>query len=61
VGEGADGEGKLVGSVGVAEEGEDEVSGAHVVGEIREELVAEGVVAEVLNGAAAVGVAVGDL
>jgi hypothetical protein len=40
------------------EEGEDEVAGADVVGEIGEEGVAEGVVAEVLNGAAAVGVGV---
>ena len=57
--EGADGEGELVGGVGVAEEADDEVSGADVVGEVGEEGVAEGVVAEVLNGAAAVGVGVG--
>ena len=56
--EGADGEGELVGSVRVAEEADDEVSRADVVGEIGEEFVAEGVVAEVLNGAAAVGVGV---
>ncbi len=54
-----DGEGELVGSVGVAEEAEDEVSGANVVGEVGEEAVAEGVVAEVLDGAASVGVGVG--
>ena len=59
VGEGADGEGEFVGGLGVAEEAEDEVSGADVVGEVGEEGVAEGVVAEVLNGAAAVGVGVG--
>ena len=59
--EGADGKGKLVGSVGVAEEAKDEVSGADVVGEIGEEGVAEGVITEVLNGAAAVGVGVGFL
>jgi hypothetical protein len=58
VGERADGEGELVGGVGVAEEGEDKVSGADVVGEIGEELVAEGVVAEVLDGTAAVSVTV---
>jgi hypothetical protein len=57
--EGADGEGELVGGVGIAEECEDEVAGADVVGEIGEETVAEGIVAEVLNGASAVGVAVG--
>ena len=59
--EGADGKGKLVGGVGVAEEAEDEVSGADVVGEVGEEGVAEGVIAEVLNGATAVGVGVGFL
>src|SRR5216683_2405668 len=56
--EGADGEGELVGGVRVAEEADDEVSGADVVGEVGEEFVAEGVVAEVLDGAAAVGVGV---
>ncbi len=54
----ADGEGELVGGVRVAEEADDEVSGADVVGEVGEEFVAEGVVAEVLDGAAAVGVGV---
>ena len=58
MGERADGEGKLVGSFGVGEEGEDKVSGADVVSEIGEVGVAEGVVAEVLNGAATVGVGV---
>jgi len=57
--EGADGEGELVGSMGVAKKADDKVSGADVVGEVGEELVAEGVVAEVLNGAAAIGVGVG--
>jgi hypothetical protein len=56
--EGADGEGEFVGGVGVAEEANDEVSGADVVGEVREEGVAEGVVPEILNGRAAVGVGV---
>jgi hypothetical protein len=59
--EGANGKGKLVGGVGVAEEAKDEVSGADVVGEVGEEGVAEGVIAEVLYGAAAVGVGVGFL
>jgi hypothetical protein len=56
--EGADGEGEFVGGVGVAEEAYDEVSGADVVGEIRKEGVAEGIVTEVLDGGAAVGVGV---
>jgi hypothetical protein len=56
--EGADGEGELVGSMGVAKKAGDKVSGPYVVGEVREEGVAEGVVAEVLNGAAAVGIGV---
>jgi hypothetical protein len=56
--EGADGEGELIGSLCVVQERENEVAGADVVGEVGEELVAEGIVAEVLNGAAAVGVAV---
>jgi hypothetical protein len=56
--EGADGEGELVGGVGVAEEADDEVSGANVVGEVGEEGVAERVVAEVLDGATAIGVGV---
>ena len=61
VGEGADGEGQLVGVAGVAEEVDDEVSGADVVGEVGEAGVAEGVVADVLNDAAAVGVGAGVL
>ncbi len=56
--EGANGEGELVGGVRVAKEADDEVSGADVVGEVGEEFVAEGVVAEVLDGAAAVRVGV---
>ena len=58
VGERADGEGELVGGLRVVEKGEDEVSRANIVGEVGEKLVAEGVVAEVLNGAATVGVGV---
>jgi len=56
--EGANGEGELVGGVRVVEEADDEVSGADIVGEIGEEFVAEGVIAEVLDCAAAVGVGV---
>jgi hypothetical protein len=56
--EGADGEGEFVGGVRVAKQADDEVSGADVVGEVGEEFVAEGIVAEVLDGAAAVGVGV---
>jgi len=59
--EGADGEGYFIGGLGVVEEREDEVAGADVVGEVGEEPVAEGIVAEVLNGAATVGVGVGFL
>ena len=61
VGEGADGEGELVGVTGVAEEVDDEVAGADLVGEVGKELVAEGVVADVLDDAAAVGVGTGVL
>ena len=55
----ADGEGQLVGVVRIAEEVDDEVAGADVVGEVGEEEVAEGVVADVLNDAATVGVGAG--
>jgi hypothetical protein len=58
VGEGADGEGEFVGGLRVAQEAGDEVSGADVVGQVREEGVAEGVVTKVLDGASAVGVGV---
>jgi hypothetical protein len=58
VGEGADGEGELIGGMRVAEEADDEVSGPDVVSEVGEKRVAEGVVAKVLNGAAAVRVGV---
>ena len=61
VGEGADGEGELVGVAGIAEEVDDEVARTDVVGEVGEELVAEGVVADVLDDAAAVGVGAGVL
>ena len=59
MGEGADGEGELIGGVGVAEKAEDEVAGADVVGEVGEEDVAEGVIAEVLDSTASVSVGVG--
>ena len=57
--ESADGEGQFVGSFGIVNEAEDEVAGADVVGEVAEERITEGIVAEVLNGATAVGVGVG--
>jgi hypothetical protein len=57
----ADSEGQLVGSLRVVKKGENEVAGADIVSEVGEEFVAERVVAEVLNGTAAVGVAVGFL
>jgi hypothetical protein len=57
--EGSDGEGEFVGGFRVAQKVEDEVSGADVVSKIGKERVAEGVVAEVLDGAAAIGVGVG--
>ena len=50
------GKGKLVGVLGIAEEIDDEVAGADVVGQVREERVAEGIVANVLNDAARIGV-----
>jgi hypothetical protein len=59
VGEGSDGEGELVGGVRVADEAENEVAGTDVVGEVAEEWLAERIVAEILNGAAAVCVCVG--
>jgi hypothetical protein len=43
--EGSDGEGEFIGGFGVAEEVEDEVSGADVVSKVGKERVAEGVVA----------------
>jgi hypothetical protein len=55
---GPDGEGEFVGGMGVPEEIDDEVSGTYVVGKVGEEAVGEGVIAEVLDGAAAVGVGV---
>ena len=59
VGERADGKGNVVGGFGVAEEGADEVSGADVVQQVGEERLAEGIVAEVLDDASAVGVGAG--
>src|SRR6185437_10485976 len=58
VGEGTDGEGEFVGCVGIADEAEDEVAGADVVCKVAEEGLAKGVVAQVLNGAAAISVGV---
>jgi hypothetical protein len=59
VGEGADGEGELVGIAGVAKEVHHKITGPDVVGEVRVEDVAKGVVADVLDDAAAVGVGAG--
>jgi len=61
VGKGADGEGEFVGVPGVAEEVDDKVSRSDVVGEVREEGVAEGIVADVLDDAAAIGEGAGVL
>ena len=55
----ADGEGELICIPGVAEKVDDKISGADIVGEVREELIAEGVVADVLNDASAVGIGTG--
>ena len=52
----ADGEGELICIPGVAEKVDDKISGADVVSEIGKEWIAEGVIADVLNDAAAVGV-----
>ena len=52
----ADSEGQLIGIVCAAKEVDDEVAGAHVVGEIGKEGIAERIVANVLNDTAAVGV-----
>ncbi len=54
----ADGEGEFVGGLSVAEEVNDKVPRPNVMGEVGEEAVAEWVVAEVLDGTAAVGVGV---
>ena len=56
VGQGTDGEGELVGVGGVAKEIYDKVAGADVVGEVGVGDIAKGVVADVLDDAAAVGV-----
>ena len=52
----ANGEGEVVDVLGVAEEVANKVAGANVVSEIGEESVTEGIVAEVLDGTAAVGI-----
>ena len=52
----ADGKGHVVGIFGVTEERADEVAGADVVQQVREDGLAQRVVAEVLNNASAVGV-----
>jgi hypothetical protein len=57
--EGSDSEGEIVSVLGIAQEAEDEVAGADIVGEVGEEWVAKGIIAEVLDGAAAIGVGMG--
>ena len=52
----ADSEGQLVRVVRIAEEIDDKVSGANVVGQIRKRLIAEWVVSDVLNDATTVGI-----
>ena len=59
VGERANGKGDVVRGFGIAEEGADEVSGADVVQQVGEEGLAEGIVAEILDDASAVGVGAG--
>jgi hypothetical protein len=55
----ADGEGEVVDVLGVEEKAANKVAGADVVSEIGEESVTEGIVAEVLDGAPAVGIGSG--
>ena len=59
VGERADGEGEFVGGVRIAKKALDEVAGADVVDEIREQAAAERVVPEILDERTAVGVGAG--
>jgi hypothetical protein len=54
--EGPDGKGELVCVLGIAEEKDDEVSGADVMGQVGDEGIAVGVVANVLNDGAGVSV-----
>ena len=55
----SDGKRKLIGIAGVAEEIHDKIAGAHVMGKVAERHLAKGVVADVLDDAAAVGVGPG--
>ena len=52
----ADRERKLVGILRIAKEIDDEVTGAHIVGEVRKRRIAEGIITDVLNDAATIGV-----
>src|SRR5215472_4582552 len=54
-----DGEGKLIRVVGVPEKADDEVAGAHVVRQVGKVLVAEWIVADVLDNASAVRIRAG--
>ncbi len=56
MGERPNGEGKLVGVLGIAEEVDDEVAGADVMCQVGDERVAERIVANILNDAACIGV-----
>ena len=56
MGQSPNGEGELVSILGIAKEVNDKVAGAHVVGQVGDELVAEGIVANILNDAACIGV-----
>ena len=55
-----EGEGKLIHVAGLADEVGDEVAGTDVVSEIAEGRMAEGVVAGILDDAAAVGISMGE-
>ena len=59
MGESTDGEGEFVRGMGVADEAADEVSGPNIMGEIAQERVAEGIIAEVLNRGAPVSIGMG--
>ena len=56
VGKGANREGEFVRRLGVVQEPQNEVSRAHVVSEVGKEAVSEGIIAKILDGAAAIGI-----
>ncbi len=59
VGKRTNGKGKLIGVFGITEQAHHEVAGTDVVGQVGIHHVAEGVIADVLNDAAAIGVGAG--